>query len=246
MSNSATPPPADLALLAQVIRGVTRNQRLSPADAEDFAQSVHLKLLEDNYGVFHQFTGRSSLRTYLVVVVTRLVHDWRCATYGRWRASAAAGREGPHAMLLERLVQRDGCTIEQAIEIIRGGEPGMTMEQLREIAARLPWHQRQRLLPADTLPEECAAVFDDPVEAEITRSAAHLRREALASALRGLSLQERRMIVLRYCHGHSVQALARRFKIEPKRLYRRFDRMLRALRTEMQTHGVSSAGRSGS
>jgi RNA polymerase sigma factor (sigma-70 family) len=239
MSQTPAPSPADLALLAQVIHAVTRNHRLSDADAQDFAQTVQLRLLQRNYEVFHRFTGRSSLRTYLVVVVTRLLIDWRNSMLGKWRPSAAAARHGPHAISLERLVLRDGHTIEQAIEVIRGADSGATVSHLRDLAAKLPWRQRPRLLPADALLEEWSTVFVDPVEAENTQRIAHRIREALSSALRHLSTEERRMVVLRYGHGWPVQALARRFRTDPKLLYRRFERVLRALRAEMQANGVA-------
>jgi DNA-directed RNA polymerase specialized sigma24 family protein len=84
-----TPSPSaqDLALLDQVIRRVTRARRLPREDAEDFAQSVHVRLVERDYYVFTQFAGRSSLRTYLTIVVHRMLLDWQNHMYGKWQPS---------------------------------------------------------------------------------------------------------------------------------------------------------------
>ena len=102
MSDRAVPPnPQELALLDAVIRNIARMRRLAPGDHQDFAQSVHLKLIQGNYGVFAKFRGDSSLRTYLSVVVSRALLDWRNARYGKWRPSAAAARLGPEAVALE-------------------------------------------------------------------------------------------------------------------------------------------------
>jgi hypothetical protein len=104
-----------LAFLTRVIRDVTRAKRLSPDDADDFSQYVHLKLLERNYDVFERFSARSSLRTFLTVVVGRLLLDWRRAMLGKWRPSAMARRLGPAAVCLDRLIYRDGLSAADAI-----------------------------------------------------------------------------------------------------------------------------------
>jgi DNA-directed RNA polymerase specialized sigma24 family protein len=85
----------ELALLDQVLQRVARARRLSPPDAQDFAQTVHVRLIERQYDVFTRFAGRSSLRTYLVIMITRLLVDWRNSMRGKWRPGAVAVRLGP-------------------------------------------------------------------------------------------------------------------------------------------------------
>ena len=100
----------ELRLLSQVIRSVVKRQRLSHDDELDFGQHVHLRLLESGYRQFRQFAGRSSLRTYLHVVVQRICLDWQRSIYGKWRPSAAAAELGPYGTELDRLIHRDGHT----------------------------------------------------------------------------------------------------------------------------------------
>ena len=88
------------------------------AEQEDFAGFVHLRLIEDDYAILRKFQKRSSLRTYLAAVIERLSLDFCVEKWGRWRPSAMAERLGPVAIVLERLVTRDGHTLEEAIEII--------------------------------------------------------------------------------------------------------------------------------
>ena len=119
---SNPPSPDDLELLSHVLREVARSRRLSPEDAQDFIQTAQMKLLERNYDIFCRFSGRSSLRTYLTVVVTRLLLDWRNSVYGKWRASAAAvtlGRCGGPTGAARRV--RDGYTMDEAIGVVLGG-----------------------------------------------------------------------------------------------------------------------------
>ncbi|HMO36167.1 MAG TPA: sigma-70 family RNA polymerase sigma factor [Gemmatales bacterium] len=49
------------------LRGVT----LQPEDVEDLASDVLLQLVANNYSVLRQFQGRSTLATYLTVIVRR-------------------------------------------------------------------------------------------------------------------------------------------------------------------------------
>ena len=104
------PTATQLTLLDSVIAAVARVHRLKREDRDDFAQSAHLRLAERRYDVFARFAGRSSLRTFLTVVVTRLLLDWRNGQRGKWRPSAEARRRGTWAVELERLVFRDGYT----------------------------------------------------------------------------------------------------------------------------------------
>src|ERR1044071_2387248 len=105
---------ASLATIASLIQIVARRHRLSAADAEEFASTVHLRLIEHDYAVIRKFRGGSSLRTYLTVVIARLCLDFRASSWGRWRPSQGARRLGPVAVALERLMVRDGLTFDEA------------------------------------------------------------------------------------------------------------------------------------
>jgi hypothetical protein len=45
--------------------------------------------------------------------------DYRNRLWGKWRPSAEAKRLGPTAILIERLVARDGWAVDQVIEMVR-------------------------------------------------------------------------------------------------------------------------------
>src|SRR5262245_47537572 len=233
------PSAADLTILAGVIRDVSRLHRLSDSDAQDFAQSVHLRLIERQYDVFARFDGRSSMRSYLTVVVTRLLLDWRNAMYGKWRPCAAARRLGPAAIELDRLINRDGYSADEAAELVqRDSPPGARMQ---EIADRLPRRPRRRFVDDGLLKTAAVEMFMDPIEAHEADVAAQRSTAALARACRELPPYERRMIALRYHRAMSVQQIGRLLHVNPKLLYRRFDRMMRRLRAALSDAGVQGA-----
>src|SRR5690349_6000638 len=105
---------SQLDLIERVIRRVCVSRHLSAADADDFASHARLRLIENDYAILGQFQGRSSLATFLTVVVQRLFLDFRTSEWGKWRSSAEAVRSGSVAVLLERLVVRDGYSFDEA------------------------------------------------------------------------------------------------------------------------------------
>ena len=123
MSDTSTFPPADgLATLAQVLRQIARRHRLTREDTEDFLQTAHLKLIERDYEVFRRFKGRSSLRTYLLVVCTRLLLDW------------LFGRHPESTRTIAVLHYVDGLTYEEVARQMRMSASGVRkrLRKLRE------------------------------------------------------------------------------------------------------------------
>ena len=96
---------SELELIERVISFVSARHHLPGVEADDFGSHVKLKLIEDDYGILRKFEGRSSLRTFLTTVITRLFLDYRIAAWGKWRPSAEAKRAGEVAILLERLTR---------------------------------------------------------------------------------------------------------------------------------------------
>jgi RNA polymerase sigma factor for flagellar operon FliA len=229
---SYDPTPEDLALLDSVIRHVARMRRLEDSDQQDFAQSVHLKLLERNYDVFSKFRGESSLRTYLSAVVVRALLDWRNARYGKWRPSAAAVRLGPEAVGLDRLISRDGYTADQAVEIV-SRDTRVSAGALRTLADRLPSRVRRCQVDAGEMPDVASEPFKDPVVARERRERAHRTRRALRRAYLGLSLDDQRLLTLRYKRSMSVREISEDLRTDQKALYRRFERVVSRLRAEI-------------
>jgi RNA polymerase sigma factor (sigma-70 family) len=223
----------DFDLLCEVIAGVARVSGLSPQDAEDFAQQVHLRLVERDYGPVAAFSGRSSLRTYLTVVVRRLLLDWRNARYGRWRPSSEARRLGPAAVALDRLISRDGHRVEEAVAMLKGRPACTESAPLRQLASRLPRRVRVQAVTPETFEGLAPVGFHDPVESQ-ERSVE--RRRALARlqhALGQLSPDDRRLVELRYRRGMTIRDIAAGLGLPDKPLYRRMERIVSTLRRAM-------------
>src|SRR6516162_11738130 len=96
-----------LPLIDEVTAQLCRRHRLSSDESEDFKSDVRLHFRHRDFDPLRQFEGRSSLQTYLTVVISRLLLDHRNGLSGRWRTSTDAKRLGPSAIPIERLVAHD-------------------------------------------------------------------------------------------------------------------------------------------
>jgi RNA polymerase sigma factor (sigma-70 family) len=227
-------------LIADVIRSVTRRRRLSQEDAEDFAGTVTLRLLADDCAVLQRFEGRSSLRTFLVRVVERMLLDQRVHDWGKWRPTAQARRLGKVAIELERLTSRDGLTFAEAAETLRtSGAVTDTPAHLWRLYSLLPPRTRRRTVPESEL-ETVAASGPSP-ENLLCRDDSRRTVAALHQALARLSIEERTLLEHRYLHNTRLVSIAKLTGVQQKALYRRFGTVLKRLRRDLEALGIDGA-----
>jgi RNA polymerase sigma factor (sigma-70 family) len=234
---------ANLALVESVVRFVCGRHKVGADETEEFASEVKLKLVDRDYEVLARFEARSTLRTYLTVVVQRMYLDYRNHQWGKWRPSAAARRLGPVAVRLETLMARDGLAFPEACRHLTEEERAATTpDMLIEMACQLPVRVRRvRVDPAalDTIAtgeqaDEIALLTD-------RRAVAHRVAHALRAALDGLPDQDRLILRLRFLEACSVADIARALHLDAKPLYRRVETLLRQLRKTLLDAGVSEA-----
>lgn len=232
----------NLPLIEEVIRFACRRHQMSGADAEDFAATVRLRLVEDDYAVLRKFTGASgseaSLRAYLTVVIHRLLLDERIARWGKWRPSAEAKRRGLTALRLEELLYRDGLSAEAAYRrLLDEQQIHSTRAELEELRHSLPQRQKRRLVSDADLQDRPAPASSRP-DTDLERSEAHAARDAaleqLRLALAQLESEDRAIVRLRFEQGLTVQQLAPLLALEPKPLYRRLEKILLRLRRSLE------------
>jgi RNA polymerase sigma factor (sigma-70 family) len=233
-----------LQLIESVIAFVIARHRLPRHEAEDFAATVRLRLLDRDCAILRKFQGRSSLRTFLTVVVIRLYQDYRTARWGRWRPSAEARRLGPGAIRLERLMSRDGLTFEEASETLRITHGVTDVESMRTWNVRLRVRpHRARTVSASGIEELAVAtpVPALPVPVPMLQTQAERALGALRRAVSRISPEEQRLLTLIFANQFSVAQTARRCVMDQKKVYRRLARLLNRLRADVQKAGVTAA-----
>jgi RNA polymerase sigma factor for flagellar operon FliA len=228
-----------LDLIDQIVRTTGRRRHLSAAEQEDFASFVRLRLIEDDYAVLRKFQNRSSLRTYLSAVIERMSLDFCVERWGRWRPSAVAERLGPVAVLLDRLVSRDGHALEEAFEIVRTNHAASeSLADLRKI-----WEQLPSRVKNTEVGEEAAATVrsnqtaeSNVEDAERQKNIDRLER-TLRSALDQVAAQDRVLLGLRFDQDLSVAEIAKLMGSSVPTLHRRLDKTVRQLRVSLSHAG---------
>lgn len=225
-----------LTLINAVVRGVARRYRCSTQDADDLNSSVLLHLMQNDFSVLRQYSGRAAFRTYLFVIATRLCLDHHNREWGKWRASAKARRMGPVAVRLERAIRRDRQSIDAACATLVTEGTQLTHAQADEILKRLPSRVQRRYEPD----EQIAAIqsTEPAPDAELWSEQGRVVSSMLRSALMRLGDAERRLIKMRFRDRVSVADIARADGVNQKALYRRFDSVLGLLRNHLERRGV--------
>lgn len=214
------------------------------AEAEDFASWVRMQLMEDDYAVLRRFRGESTIRTYLATVVARNLVDYVRERGGQWRSSVAARRFGPPADDLERLVYRDGYTVQQAGEKLRtSGHTTLSDAELAQLLASLPVRSPLRPMvepQSDVVLNATASnsrTDDRVVAAELETRRVEVMT-ALDKALGELEPEEQLIVRLHFGEGLSLANVARTLRLEQKPLYRRVKRLRTRLRTLLESAGL--------
>jgi RNA polymerase sigma factor (sigma-70 family) len=228
-----------LDLINQIVRTTGRRRHLSAPEREDFAGFVNLRLIEDDYAILRKFQNRSTLWTYLAMVIERLSLDFCAEKWGRWRPSAMAERLGPVAVNLERLVTRDNHTLEEAMEILRTNhDVGLTHAELRTMWDQLPVRTR-----TVAVGEEAAAAVssNDSSEVRIEDSdrQKHIDRlqRALQAAFEQIAAQDRVLIALRFDQDLSMVEISQLIGSSVPTLHRRLDKSVKQLRAALSQAG---------
>jgi RNA polymerase sigma factor (sigma-70 family) len=232
----------NLPVIDLAVSHVARRYRLSEADRDDLASMVRLKLVDDGYAVVRRFEGRSTFRSYLVVVVQRVLLDWRAARWGKWRPSAIARRLGGLAMRLESLLYRDGRGLGEAIEVLRHEGMPEPDDELAALASRLPVRVRSREVPEEEAVATAAPGGADDVALDHEAADTAARAEAvIVSAVEELPLEDRVVLKMHFLDGCRLSDVARALQVPQKPLYKKVERSLGHLRRRLEETGLAEA-----
>jgi RNA polymerase sigma factor (sigma-70 family) len=236
---------AHLDLLERVIQSACRHQDVS-FETSDFSSYVKVRLIEDDYRILRQFEGRCSLATYYVIVVRRMLSDYRIHLWGKWHPSAEARRLGPLALRVEVLLRRDRRPPDEAFQILAQSGHRLSRAEFDALAARIPMRQQRALFVAPEDVEGALAVSSEQIELDASSdersTIAEAATDALRTGLADLPAADLAILRLHFDGGASVAEIARLLGLEQKPLYRRIRTICDGLRHRLVAAGVD-AGR---
>ena len=228
---------ANLALVDEIVSVACSRARRYGADAEDFAASVRLALLENDYAILRSYQGRSSLATYLTVVIERLLEDDRNRTLGRFRPSAEAMRLGPAAVLLESLVRRDRRSIDEALPFVQAVDPSLTRECIEALLARIPERSpRPVSMDLDSVTPDALRASDasdaEAIANEV-RPLSDRTNRIVRETLAALPSEDRALLQFRFAESMSIADISRMLRLPQRPLYRRLEGLLDRFRRSL-------------
>ena len=226
--------------IERIIAATCRRNGLQGAEAEDFASTVKLHLIDNDYEVLRKFRGQAQLTTFLTTVIHNQLRDFRIRKWGRWRPSASARRLGTVAVQLETRLMRDGLTFPEAVGALRQNlQVAETEEELETLAAQLPVRFQRRFTNDEALARMATPDAPDPVQEAEQAERAKVVRGALAEALGELDEEDRLILRFRFEEGLMVSRIAPLLDLDQKALYRRIYGLLAALRGALKSRGVT-------
>lgn len=225
--------------LQRVTRCAAQRKGLNAQEAQDFTQTVNLKLVKDDYRVLRSFKGKAKLTSYLTVVVQRSLLDYLDHLWGKSRPSKAAQRMGGLAIKLERLTVRDGLTLHEAIQtLITNDKVEATEAELERIAGNLPTRLKRRIESDDQL--ESIASNDDSAEDLVEQNEWSAAGERIRSAMDEIlaELPAEESLIVKLTGRMGVAEISRTLHLEQKPLYRRHSQLLDSVREKLEARGI--------
>ncbi len=205
---------------------------------------MKLALIENDYAILRGYEGRAPLGAFLTVVVQRMLSREWIRLRGRWHPSAEAERSGASAVLLEKLMVRDGRSLDEAVAIVRNVDPSLDVKRARSLAEGLPLRfARPRLVPLPddghefVAPDAADSRANEADARKISARAAKIVRETMAT----LPLQDRMLIRFHFGAQLSIVDAARLLGVPQRPLYRRIEALLRQLREALEREGLGAA-----
>jgi RNA polymerase sigma factor (sigma-70 family) len=229
----------NLPLIERVVRHIGRQRSLSVAEIEDLASAVKLKLIENDYAALRIFEGRSSLATFLIVVVRRIYLDQYLHEQGRWRPSVQARKLGDAAVLLEQCLHRDGLDSEDAARCVRDRYRDLDTRAIDDLRQQLPRRPGRSLFTA--APHASSTSGEEHLLSFERQKLAQAASRALTECLAELSPEDRLIMKLRFEDGLKLSTIATALHIDAKALYRRVGRLMHRLRERLVIRGIGPA-----
>jgi hypothetical protein len=237
----------NFALISQLCAAAARG--LTPLDADEFDMYVKTKLCEDDFRRIRSYEGRNgaSVKTFLTMVISRLSLDFRDRLWGRFRPTEGAKRKGPHAILLERLLN-DHHSWDDAFEMMRTDHGiALSRREFDELARHVNVRLRPRL-DRNATPD---AVDPAPSPEQSATLVQMLERYcALLRQLRQIckTLEPEDALILKYRfeddrRAGDIEDLLgyRRGRVRGKSVFRRIEHLAERLRRGLEATGFSAA-----
>jgi RNA polymerase sigma factor for flagellar operon FliA len=227
--------------IKEVISIICRKHSMRADEEKDFAQQVHLQLIENDYRILRSYKGNSSLNTYLHTVISRIFID---QVRIKWHPSAEAKRIGETAIELEKLIYRNQYSVHEACQIL-AANPSTAIDEnaAHDLLGRL--HVKTPRLNKVDDSEERLSILPDPApdpETRIVHKQFMRKRQQMiaiiGNIIPSLSSEDKLLIKLLFLSGHRISKIARLLGKDDHQLYKKTQSILQTMREAVADAGI--------
>lgn len=234
---------SNIGITEKIVRKYCYKHNLTEDMADEYCSHVYEKLIENDYKKIREFKGKSSYKTYLTVVITRILID-KIRSGGRWTPSQKALKMGKTAMMLEELVFRNNYSFDQAYNtLITTHNNSISREKAYEIVTEL---QRKRVISArpketelvDNISDEKVSFPDNEVENKETLNKKTLLNNIIQEIRMALSNEERLLLKMHFEDGIKVSVIARVLKKERRYIDSKMSSILHKFKQDILSRDI--------
>ncbi|MBM4055219.1 MAG: sigma-70 family RNA polymerase sigma factor [Planctomycetes bacterium] len=236
---------SNIDLTQKIVRKYCYKHNLTDDAADEYCSHVYEKLIENDFKKIREFKGKSSYKTYLTVVISRILID-KIRSGGRWTSSQKALKLGKNAIMLEELIFRNNYSFDQAYNTLTTiHNASISREKAYEIVTEL---QRKRVLGvrpketelAENISDEKVSSPDSAAENEEILNKKNLLNNLLKEINMSLSNEERLLLKMSFEDGIKVSAIARALKKERSYIDSKIGSILQKFKKEIVSKGMDT------
>ncbi|MAF20944.1 MAG: hypothetical protein CMI55_04765 [Parcubacteria group bacterium] len=235
---------SNLNITNEVVRKFCYRHSITGDDADECNSYVYEKLLENGCRKIREFKGGSSYKTYITVVISRILID-RMRSGRRWRPSQKAMDMGEDAVILEELVYRKNYSFEQAYSTLTTNHGAsisrdrayemVTLLQRRHVRSKRP---RVVELMDNVSDERDIAPDRAAVMKEISEKKGRLEN-VMENIRESLSDEDRLLLRMRFEGNVKISKIARVLKRERNYVDKKLKTIFVIFREELLSRDIS-------
>jgi RNA polymerase sigma factor (sigma-70 family) len=224
-------------------------ESISTIDPEGFFNDVLAHLTADDYKALREFKNRSTITTYLTIVISRLFIDIQRKHTGRSRTKDRARALGPIGEELYELIWEKGFPLDEAYEYLKQNDHiTETLEEIEAMVDKITGRPRAHkgLAEGSEQPDIKSAFVsaEDPEKELIKKERKKLANEVLNEIRLESSTEERFIIERKFPLSEDeepkdLSEIARILGITTKAVDSRLRRILAKLKEKMLSRGLS-------
>lgn len=236
---------SNLTVTNKIIEKYCRMHNVRGNEVDDCRSYVYEKLIDNDYKKIREFKGNSSYKTFITVVITRILIDRKRLSSRKWKPSKKAIEIGKEAVILEELVYCKDCSFEEAYNILTTNhnipiDRDKAYEIVTQLQGRNIRRKRHKKVEIDENGYGIHSI--SPEEAAIDEENLKIKEQLyiiIKEMHESLSNEERLLLKMRFEDDISISKIARILKMNRSDVDKKLKAIIRRFKDKILTKGIS-------